>query len=242
MCAIPILNAQVNTLNTPLKVGVDGFLPPFAMQGTNNESYGFDIDMMTSLCKIMNRTCDFRTMQFSELLSAVENRNIDAAVSYITITPERSKRVSFSNPYLLSYSRFLTKYPAKGVKPTFSLELLKNKKIGVATGTIFEEQINAMGIKNPIIKEYQSDELLVESLGQDKVDFVLVDNPTAIYWEANSSGKFYAIGPSFLYGNGVGIAVNSGARELLNAINNALLQYQKSPAYKRNYDKYILQF
>ncbi len=242
MCIIPMLHAQINPLNNPLKVGVDGFLPPFSMQGTNNESYGFDIDMMNSLCKIMNRNCEFRAMQFANLLPAVENKEVDVAVSYITITPERSKRVSFSNPYLLSYSRFLANTSAPGLKPPFSLKLLEGKNIGVVRGTIFADQIYEMGIKNPSIKEYDSDDILVENLGKGKVDFALVDNPTAIYWEANSSGKLHAIGPSFLYGYGVGIAVNSRDRDLLNEINNALLQYQKSSDFKSNYDKFILQF
>ena len=105
ICIIPTLHAE----NNPLKIGIDGFLPPFAMQGKNNENYGFDVEMMNSLCKIMKRDCEFHTMKFAQLLPAVENGQVDVALSYITITPERSKRVNFSTPYLLSYSRFLAK-------------------------------------------------------------------------------------------------------------------------------------
>jgi polar amino acid transport system substrate-binding protein len=238
ICIIPTLHAE----NNSLKVGIDGFLPPFAMHGKNNQNYGFDVDMMNSLCKIMKRSCEFHTMKFAQLLPAVENRQVDVALSYITITPERSKRVNFSNPYLLSYSRFLTKSPASGVKPPFSLELLKNKNIGVVAGTIFADQIKKMGVRNPVIKEYNTTDLLLEGLGKNEVDFILVDNPAAIYWEANSSGKIYAIGPSFVYGYGVGIAVNLRDRNLLNAINEALAQYQNSSDFKKNYEKFIMQF
>lgn len=58
----------------PLNVGVESFAPPFVMQGNHNQLFGFDIDMMNNLCKIMNRTCTFHVMRFSQLLDAVANQ------------------------------------------------------------------------------------------------------------------------------------------------------------------------
>ncbi|MCL9683955.1 transporter substrate-binding domain-containing protein [Legionella maioricensis] len=222
----------------PLNVGVESFSPPFIIQGTDREVYGYDIDMMNSLCKIMNRTCRFHIMQFDKLLTAVAEKKIDVAVSSITITLDRLKQVDFSMPYLLSYSRFLTNHLDNAKKP-FSLNLLNAQRIGIETGTIFGDQIGQMGIINPTIKEYETMELLVEALGKNEVDYILLDNPTAIYWEANASGEFSVIGPTFLYGNGFGIALNKDNKTLLQAINSALLQYENSEDYKINYNKYL---
>lgn len=236
-----LLVSPVHAIGPPLSVGIESYSPPFVIQGANHEIYGFDIDMMTALCKIMQRTCNFRVMRFEQLIDAVANKEIDTAVSSITITEARSKKVNFSMPYLLSYSRFLTNHNAEAHK-IFSLDMLKDKKIGIGAGTVFADQINDMGIKSPIIKEYSSIAELLEALRNNDVDFILLDNPNALYWEANSSGAFMVVGDPYMYGNGIGIAVNRSERALLDSINQALLQYQSSPEYKKDYNRYLMQF
>jgi polar amino acid transport system substrate-binding protein len=236
-CVIPSLYAA----GEPLNIGIESFNPPFVMQGAHHEIYGYDIDMMNSLCKLINRTCTYKIMKFEELIPAVTNKQIDLAVSAITITKERAQRVNFSLPYLLSYSRFLTNR-ANATNQPFSLALLKNKNIGVATGSVFANQIQQMGVINPVIKEYPGEEESLEGLRNGDVDFILFDSPTALYWEANSAGEFKVEGDSYLYGFGLGIAINGTEGDLLKNINTALLQYQNSPDYKQNFNTYLQQF
>ena len=225
----------------PLNVGIESFTPPFVIQGSDNNIYGFDVEMMSSLCKMMQRTCQFRVMRFDELLPAVASKKIDVAVSSITITAERSQTVNFSIPYLLSYSRFLTTR-VQGANQTFSLDLLNNKKIGVAAGTVFANEIQMMGVKNASIQSYPTTEAALEALNNGEVDFILVDNPTATYWAANSANAFVTIGEPYMYGYGFGIAVNKTETNLLQTINKLLVQYQGSDEYKMNYTRYLQQF
>ena len=222
----------------PLNVGIQSFNPPFEIQGADNQIYGFDIDMMNSLCKIMNRTCKFHLLKFDKLLDAVANKEIDVALSSITITAERAELVNFTLPYLLSYSRFLTNHTNNFPQP-FTLDSLTGKTIGIEEGTIFGDQIARMGITNVKVKSYATIELLVEGLGKNEVDCILFDSPTAVYWDANSQGEFSVIGPRFLYGNGYGIAVSKDNSTLIKALNRALLQYENSPDYKINYNNYL---
>lgn len=221
----------------PLQVGVMRFIPPFVMQRANNQVYGYDIDMMNSLCKIMQRTCQYHVMRFDELIPSVINKKMDVAVSSITITAERAKLVNFSMPYLPSYSRFLMK--KQKVMPAFNLSLFSNKTIGLITGTIFADQIKDMGIKNPNIKEYSKIETLLEGLNSGALNFILLDSPTALYWEANSGGAFVTAGPSYLFGFGLGIVASPN---VLAALNSAILTYQSSPEFKLNFDRNLDQF
>jgi polar amino acid transport system substrate-binding protein len=236
-----ILISPLRAAGPPLNVGIESFSPPFVMQGANKEIYGFDIDMMNYVCETINRTCQYRVMKFDELLTAVANKQIDVATSSITITSERSQIVDFTIPYLLSYSRFLTNQNAIA-NQKFSLDLLKGKRIGIETGTIFVDQIRDMGIKDPIISYYPQDEALLEALRDGKVDYVLLDNPTALYWEANSSGSFRVIGQPYMYGYGFGIAVNSTEKPLLQQINQALLKFQGSKEFTDVYNRYLEEF
>jgi polar amino acid transport system substrate-binding protein len=225
----------------PLNVGVDSYTPPFVMEGSAKKLYGFDIDMMSALCNSIQRTCNYVPMKFEDLLNAVATQKVDVAVSSITITAERAKNVDFSAPYLLSYSRFLTNHTNESQQP-LTLELLKNKKIGVVVATVFKDQIKDMGIINPTVVEYPNTEVMLEALRNDNLDYVLFDNPTALYWAANSSGAFAVIGKPYLYGYGLGIAVNPTEKDLLQNINQALLQFQKSKEYNMAYTRYIESF
>lgn len=235
------LLTPVHAAGELLNVGVDSYTPPFVMEGNAQNFYGFDIDMMTALCKSLQRTCKFVPMKFEDLLNAVATKKVDVAVSSITITADRAKDVDFSVPYLLSYSRFLTIHTNESDQP-FTLGLLKNKKIGVVVATVFKNQIKDMGIIDPIVIEYPNPEVMLEDLGNKKLDYVLFDNPTALYWAANSSGAFAVIGKPYLYGYGLGIAVNPTEGNLLQNINQALLQFQQSNEYNMAYTRYIENF
>lgn len=233
-------NSQGFAQGELLIVGVQSFVPPFVMQGTNHELYGFDIDLVNSLCKIIQRKCQFKIMKFSELLPSVQNKTLDLAVSSITITADRAKIVSFTLPYLLSYSRFIQL--TKSENQAFGLDALNNKKIGIETGTIFGDQIMLMGIKNPIIKNYNTLDNLLDGLSNGEVDYALIDNPTALYWASNSAGAIKTAGDAYMYGNGYGIAISKSNPVLLDALNKALLQYENSDDYKSNYNRYLSQF
>ncbi|STY28444.1 arginine ABC transporter substrate-binding protein [Legionella wadsworthii] len=240
LIALTCFTSSLFAEGEPLNVGIESFDPPFVMQGAHHQAYGFDVDMMNSLCRIMNRTCSFHVMRFEQLIDAVINKKIDVAVSSITITSERAKLVNFSLPYLLSYSRFLE---SKSIaQEAFSLDLLNSKKIGLETGTVFFEQLKQMGVKNPNIKEYKGIEEQLSALSRGDVDIILLDNATAIYWASNSSESFRLIGPPYMYGNGYGIIVNPDDPQLLARINDALVQFQNSESYKQNYNKYLLEF
>lgn len=139
--------AAVQAQDQPLRVGIGRFYPPFIMQGADNELFGFDIETAIELCNIMHRTCSFYPMRFKDLLPAINRQEIDMAINAISITPERLKLVNFSNPYLLTYSRFLTNR-AYTHQP-FSLALLNDKRIGVDGDSIFEDEIKGMDIKIP---------------------------------------------------------------------------------------------
>lgn len=235
----PTLPVTKTTSNT-LIVGMENSNPPFIIQGGDNKVHGFAVNMINSLCKLMNRPCQFKFMKFEELIPAVANKQIDFAVSSITITPERLRIVNFTLPYSLSNSRFLTN--ATEAKMPFNLELLQGKKIGVKKGTIFVDQIKIIGIIKPVIVEYVKEETALEDLSNKNLDFMLVDNQTAVYWEANSSGALKAIGAPFSYGSGFGIAVNLQKNDLLKELNSALLLYENSGQYKHDYESYLKVF
>lgn len=224
----------------PLIVAVDTFSPAFVMQSGGNHFYGFDIGMMESICKLIQRRCVFRPMPFSKLIEAVETKKADVAVGSITINPERSERVNFSTPYLPSQGRFVM-LKQNDTKP-FTIESLSNQTIGIETGTMFAQALASWPVTNPVIKEYPTPEDLVNALKNGEITYIAADNPGVMFWQAQTSDDFAVLGKPFDYGFGLGIAVNKSDTTLLSDINRALVQYLGSSDFKTNFDTYLNYF
>lgn len=221
----------------PLNVAVDSFSPAFVMRGGKNQLYGFDIEMMVSICKLINRKCVFQPMPFSQLVTSVEQQNSDVAVGSIAINLDRLRHVNISNPYLPSQGRFVSRANPDGKNFTFSA--LNGKIIGYENGTIFPEVITEMNVINPTLKGYNSAESLIAALQNDEINYAVADNPGVVFWVNQTSGHFMALGTPFNYGSGLGILVNKNDTALLNSINSALAIYLNSPEFKLNYNTYI---
>lgn len=232
LCILISFQAQARML----KVGVSFYDPPFVILGASNQVYGFDISLMEHVCKTMGYECQFNPMPFNELLDSIELNKIDFAISSIIITPERTTRVNFSVPYLVSKTRFLAvKQPDE--KP-FTLQSLANKKIGLAD-KVFAEQLRLLGLDDSQFVVFTRDDALIQALNDGKVDVGLIDNPSAIYWQEHSSGVLEAKGRPMVYGLGLGVAVSPANQNLIPALNMAILEYQNSDDFINDYHKYL---
>jgi ABC-type amino acid transport substrate-binding protein len=94
---IPIASA-IDTPAKNIKIAVKEF-PPLVF----NDFKGFCIDIANIICKKNNLIPEFVMFNsVPELLGAVESGDCDIGFAGITITPEREKRVDFSQPFFES--------------------------------------------------------------------------------------------------------------------------------------------
>ncbi|VTP61397.1 ABC transporter arginine-binding protein 1 precursor [Serratia rubidaea] len=108
--------------------------PPFESLDANNQIVGFDIDLAKALCKQMQAECTFTNQAFDSLIAALKFKKFDAVISGMDITPERSKQVSFTQPY---YANSAIVIAQKGKYA--SLAELKGKKVGMENGTTHQK-------------------------------------------------------------------------------------------------------
>ncbi len=92
-----------------LRVGVSGDLPPLNMKNEQSEMIGFEIDLVTALAQAMGLEARFIEKPFPDLLSTLENGEVDLVISGMTMTPERNTRVAFAGPYFISGTSLVTK-------------------------------------------------------------------------------------------------------------------------------------
>jgi polar amino acid transport system substrate-binding protein len=84
---------------TKIIVGTNAEYPPFSFV-KNDTIVGFDIDIAQEVCKRLNKKMVLIDMPFDALLPKIQLGTIQLVAAGMTITPERSKRVIFTRPYL----------------------------------------------------------------------------------------------------------------------------------------------
>ncbi len=235
---VSISFAQQPTIPTPtLRVAVDQFAPPFCMRAANQQLFGYDVDMLKIICKEINRNCQFQPMPFKDIIPSLLSDKADIGIGAIAITPERAKEVLFSKPYLPSFSQFLAQ--RKHAEQPFSLTNLANKLIGVEEGTVFKSLVTLLGIKNPNVIIFRSEDEMIDALGEEELDYILLDAATARFWSIKASSHVRTVGEPLPYAYGLGIAVNPKEINLLPAINDAITKFQNSPDFKQHYMTYF---
>ena len=117
-----------------LVLGTDPTFAPFEFKGPDGTIQGFEIDLARAVAKDLGVRLEIRAVGFGALMpQAVTSGRVDMAISAITITPERAKVVSFSQPYFRSAQVFIVRAgnPGKFAWPAS----VKGKVIGVQGNT-----------------------------------------------------------------------------------------------------------
>ena len=81
-----------------VKVASDIAYPPFEFN-KGGEPTGFDIDLMNEIAKRANLDVEYQNVRFDSIIQGLGNNLYDAAISAMTITPEREEQIDFSEPY-----------------------------------------------------------------------------------------------------------------------------------------------
>lgn len=92
-----------------LVVGTAANMPPLNMTTKEGQIIGVDIDLARIFAAAMDAKLTLKTMNFSDLLPALEAGQVDMIISGMTITPDRNLKVAFVGPYFASGKSILTK-------------------------------------------------------------------------------------------------------------------------------------
>ncbi|HAT1722174.1 TPA: transporter substrate-binding domain-containing protein [Legionella pneumophila] len=219
-----ILTAELKAQS--LTIGIVAYAPPFSMNADKNHFFGFDVELITELCKQIKAQCQLKPMLFDELFTELKASKIDLGIAAIIITNERQKTFLFSLPYLASAARFMA---TKNDSIT-SLEKLNNRSIGIIRGSLFKQLITQK-FKNNRVREYPSTNQLITALNQQEVDALLMDDFSDDYWITNNNALFKGLGKPFPVGIGYGIMAKMDSKMLMNQINQALKHIEKNGFY-----------
>jgi len=220
-----------------LKVGTSPDYPPFEFIDDKGNIVGFDIELINILANMTGYKVEIVPMSFDSLILALQNKQIDAIIAGMTITPEREKVVSFTIPYFNNTMSIVVRKGSSFMPK--SLDDLVGKTVGAESGTtgelMLEQYVNQTG-KSINIKSYENFILVVQDLVNGKLDAAMIDTTAA---EAFAKQYPVVISATLDTGQRLGIAVNKDSTQLLNQLNSALQQLMNSPQWDQLVSKWF---
>jgi polar amino acid transport system substrate-binding protein len=199
-----------------IRVATDATWAPFEYVDTETEEIvGFDIDLFDAIALRANLTVEYKNVEWDALLAGMAEGTYDAAISSITIKPDRLEKMNFSHPYFTAGQIIVI---LKSNTDITGLETLAGKSVGVQTGTTGDDL--ATSVNGTDVKRYDDIPLAFTALMTDQIDAVICDTPVA-YGYVDKYAVLLVLG-EVLTTEEYGIAVPKGEEELLEKINTAL--------------------
>jgi polar amino acid transport system substrate-binding protein len=208
-------------------VGTSSDYPPFSFYNDLLLLDGFDIALMREVGVRLGLQVDFQDIVFENLGSSLTSGNIDAAISAITITPERESIYSFSNSYYLTEEGVLARADST-INSITSADQLASWRVGVQAGTIYQTwlQTNLVdsGKMPPAnLMAYPRNDLAMSDLQAGKIDLIVMDYLPAAQQAAR--GGFKVVGKGNIPQR-YAILLRQGDDALRARINEVLVQLQ----------------
>ena len=203
--ALSLSLAGCTKSTTKIRVATDATWPPFeSVNEQTKQIEGFDIDLFKAIAEKAGIEVEFVNVSWDPLLAGMAQGTYDAAVSSITITPDRAKQMLFSEPYFAA-GQIIT--VLKSNTSIMSKADLAGKKVAVQLGTTGNIEVDK--IAGATSKPYDDIGLAFQDLMNGQVDAVVCDNPVALLYVNKNSDKLKTAGTAFT-DEQYGIAVANG--------------------------------
>jgi polar amino acid transport system substrate-binding protein len=225
-----------------LRFVTDSDYPPFHYLDEVGALTGFNVDLAQAICETLEVECEVKDVDWAEIYPSLDNGEADAAIASIRISAESLARADFTSRYYATPGRFIAKKTneLKNISP----ETLEGKKIGVAKNTGHEAYLKQF-FPNIALATFDTTEDAQRALKDGAIDFVFGDGIGMTFWlnGVTSDGCCEFRGGPYLdtkfFGEGVGIAVKRGNRQLAQILTYALEQVHASGRYEELFLRYF---
>lgn len=220
----------------PLTMGVINNNPPFEYED-GGDLVGFDVELVEEILDAEGLEGEWKVMEFSGLIPAIQSDQIDLAVSHVSITEERAGVVDFTDEYFTD-TQSVAVAPDSDIK---ELDDLAGKTIVATQGSV------GQSAAKEIASEYGAQ---VQNVGKTDQLWLAVTSGQADAFVLETSGiKFRlqteAEDPSVrmldesVFDAPIGIAVAKGNEALVDRLNAGLNQVRENGVYDELEAKYL---
>jgi polar amino acid transport system substrate-binding protein len=225
-----------------LRFVTDSDYPPFHYFDEEGVLTGFNVDLARAICETLQVDCDVKSVDWDDLFTSLDKGDADAAIASIRITEDALTKADFTSRYYATPARFVARRdtPLHDIAP----ETLAEKKIGVAKETSHEAYLKQF-FPGAVVVPFENADDAQKALKAGEVDLVFGDGIGLTFWinGVNSDGCCEFRGGPYLdakyFGEGVGIAVKRGNRNLVEILNYALEQVHDSGRFEELFLRYF---
>lgn len=196
-----------------IKIGMLVDFPPYGLMNEQNKPDGYDADVAKALAKHMGVQLQLVPVTGPNRIPYLLSGQVDLLVASLGITPERAKKVAFSEPYA---AITIGVYGKDNLKISTPAELA-GKTIAVARASTQDTAVTKAAPKSTDIRRFDSDAAALQALISGQVPLIGCSNVCYVTIQKLAHGKF---DKKFELASQVqGIAVKPGEPKLLAWVN-----------------------
>lgn len=231
-----LAGCQGKTDEEPLKVGMELKYPPFETKDESGKPAGASVMLAEALGEYLEREIEIVETDYSSLIPALEQGNIDLIISSMTITPAREEIVDFSDPYTNSQLMMLVYKDSKVMSP----DDLNDPDVIIAskTGTIGALWAQQYA-PNAQVRNIDEEASAVLEVAQGKADVFIYDPLSIIRHNNNYPETTRAVLEPLPHTKGWGIAMRKGQDELKSQINAFIKEAKTDGTYDKIRETYL---
>ncbi|WP_047983592.1 basic amino acid ABC transporter substrate-binding protein [Ornithinibacillus californiensis] len=220
-----------------LVVGTDAAYAPMEYMDDKGNIVGIDIDIVKAIAEAAGFEVEFKNIGWDPLFPAVENGEVDFAVSSITITEDRRKTFDFSDPYFVANQLILV--PADSDIESF--EDLKGKKVAVQINTTGHEVVKGLlGNTSKDIVAPESMPLAITEMLNGNADAAVGDSPVVLeYVKNNPNVELETIEDDSFEKENYGLMVKKGNKEVIDLLNKGIKEIKENGKLQEIIDSYL---
>lgn len=217
------LLSQIKTRGT-IKVGTSADYPPFENYNVTLDLIeGFDIDVTEMIGDAIGVTVEWSDIPFDNLIGACLSGEIDMIAAAMNYNEERALQLAPSSTYFAVSQAVIVKQSSS--LTITSLNNLTNYQVGVQSGTVMQDDLEAIGMTVGInLTTFSRADLLMADLDLGGIDAAYVDEPIFAAFNRTYDFKVILSTPS----EPLAFWTRYGEPELLYEINNVILDGYES--------------
>ena len=139
----------------------------------NGECVGYEIDILYRFCRANGYALEMVDTNFDGILASISSGKGDIGASCISITEERKESMRFSDPH---YAGGIVIVVQNGASDTLTFSDMKDKRIGVMTGSVFD-RIAKEKVPGNKVEYLNAMSDMPTALQAGKIDAYLADEP-----------------------------------------------------------------
>lgn len=220
-------------------IGLDDTFAPMGFLNEKGELVGFDVELAQKAAEEMGIKIEYQPIDWTVKETELDSGNIDFLWNGYSITPEREKKVLFSDPYMDNRQIIVTLKDS----PVNSKADLAGKRVTVqgessALEAVAKDEAFVKSLAEPPV-EYATNTECFKDIEAKRCDAIIVDEVLARYYmKQNGEDKYKVLEDNFGEEQfAVGMRKDDVA--LQEALNKALAKLKEDGTYDEIYKKYF---